>query len=94
MRDITNIDWSGPYGYHKTAQPAKQKVWYTQNGIEYGSDGKACNAAQVKKYLETIASDAQLVADAAKEASTAAQKAATEMMKNAGMNRTEARKAG
>lgn len=93
MRDITTIDWKAPHGKIRSLNPGKQKVWYTQEGVEYGSDGKACNAAQVKKYYETVATDAQRAADEAKEASIKAQATATEMMKNAGMNKTAVKKA-
>lgn len=93
MRDITSIDWKAPYGKIRSLNPGKQKVWYTQNNVEYGSDGKACNAAQVKKYYATVAADAQKVADEAKEASVTAQKAADEMLKNAGLTKTAVRKA-
>lgn len=94
MRDITNIDWKAAYGKIRSLNPAKQKVWYTQNGVEYGPDGKACNAKQVKEYYASVASEAQKAADDAKEASAAAQLAADEMLKQAGINKAAARKAG
>ena len=94
MRDITTIDWKAPYGKIRSLNPAKQKVWYAQNGVEYDSAGKACNAGQVKKHYQDVATAAQKTADEAKEASVAAQKAADEMLKQAGINKTAARKAG
>lgn len=93
MKDITSIDWKAPYGKIRSLNPAKQKVWYTQNGIEYDSSGKACNPKQVQKYLGDKASEAQAVADEAKEVAAAAQKDATAMLKDAGMTKTAARKA-
>ena len=94
MRDITTIDWKAPFGKIRTLNPAKQKVFYTQGGIDYDAAGKACTAAQVKRYYAEVATEAQKAADDAKEASAAAQKAADQMLKQAGMNKTAARKAG
>lgn len=93
MRDITTIDWKARHGKVRSLDPGKQKVWYVQDGIEYDSAGKACNAKQVKDYYARVAADAQKAADEAKEASAAAQAAADEMLKQAGINKTAARKA-
>ena len=94
MRDITSIDWKAPYGKIRTLDVSKQKVFYQQNGIDYDAAGKACNKTQVKKYLADVATEAQKFADDAKEAMAEAQKAADTMLKNAGMTKTAARKAG
>ena len=94
MRDITTIDFKQPFGKLRSLNPAKQKVWYTQLGIEYGADGKACNPKQVKAYYASVAADAQKAADEAKEASAAAQLAADEMLRQAGIGKKAARAAG
>ena len=93
MRDVTTIDFSKPFGKVRTMNPGEQKVFFTQDGIEYGADGKACNAKQVKEHYTAVAAEAQAKADEAKEAAAAAQKAADEMLKAAGVTKTAARKA-
>jgi type V secretory pathway adhesin AidA len=92
MRDITTINWKEPFGKHRSLDVAKQKVFYTQNGIEYDAGGVACNQTQVKKYYAQVATDAQKAADEAKEASVRAQEAADEMLKKAKLTKTAARK--
>lgn len=97
MKDITNIDWKDDYTMIKESDVAKmpkQKVFFLQNGLEYDAAGMACNAAQVKKYYSQVAIAAQKTADEAKESAAAAQVSADAMLKNASMNKTEARKAG
>lgn len=93
MKDVTKIDFSKPFGKIRTLDPGSQKVFFTQDGIEYGADGKACNAKQVKEHYTKIAAEAQAKADEAKEAAAEAQKAADEMLKQAGVTKTQARKA-
>lgn len=96
MKDITKIDWQGDYTKLKEGDPAKmakQKVFFIQDGIEYGPDGVACNGPQVKKHYQAVAAEAQKSADEAKDAAAAAQVAADEMLKTAGINKTAARKA-
>lgn len=92
MRDIMQIDWNAPYSKRVAAEPAKQKVFYIQDGIEYDSAGKACNAKQVKAHYEKLARDAQAVADEAAEAAKAAQETANTALKQAGTTRAAARK--
>lgn len=96
MRDITKIDWSGDVTEIKEGDPAKiakQKVFFLQDGIEYDASGTACNVTQVKKHYADVAAAAQKTADDAKEAAAEAQAAADAMLKQAGMNKTAARKA-
>ena len=86
MRDITNIDWADHHTKIVESDPmkmAKQKVFFLQNGIEYGASGVACNAAQVKKYYNDVAQEAQDTATAAVEAANSAQAAAEEALKRA-----------
>jgi len=94
MRDVTQIDFSLPYGKIRTLNVAKQKVWFTQNGIEYDSAGKACNTKQVKDHYAKIAIDAQKAADDAKDAAAQAQAQADVVLKAAGTTKTKVRKAG
>lgn len=93
MRDVTTIDWSKAHAKIRSLNPGTQKVFFTQDGIEYDAGGKACNAKQVKEYYASIAADAQQAADEAKDAAASAQAAADEMLKQAGINKTIARKA-
>lgn len=93
MQDVTQIDFSKPYGKVRTMDPGKQKVFFTQNGMEYDAAGKACNAKQVKEYYTAKAAEAQAAADEAKEAAANAQKQADEVLKAAGVTKTAARKA-
>jgi hypothetical protein len=92
MRDITQIDFSQPHSKVVTSDPAKQKCFFKQDGVEYDSAGKACNVKQVKAYYAQLATDAQLAADEAKEAAANAQEQADAAMKSAGINKTAARK--
>lgn len=92
MRDVTKLDRSRPHGRVRTLDPGKQKVFFIQDGIEYDAAGNACNPKQVKEYYAQVAAEAQANADAAKEQAAAAQKAADEMLKQAGINKTQARK--
>lgn len=93
MRDVTTIDWKAPLAKVRSLNPGTQKVFFTQDGIEYDAAGKACNAKQVKEHYAAVAADAQKLADDAKDQAAAAQKAADEMLKAAGINKTAARKA-
>ena len=92
MQDVTQIDWKRPYGKVRTMNPGEQKVFFTQNGMEYDAAGKACNAKQVKDHYAKVAAEAQAAADEAKEAAAKAQKDADEVLKAAGINKTAARK--
>lgn len=86
MRDITNINWKDQYTKIVEGDPAKmakQKVFFLQNGIEYGAAGLACNKAQVKKYYSDVATEAQATADAALAAAKAAQENADNLLSNA-----------
>lgn len=94
MRDITTLDFSKPHAKVRSLDAAKQKVFFTQDGIEYDAAGKACNAKQVKEYAARKAAEAQKLADDAKEQAAAIQKEADEVLKAAGLNKTQARKAG
>jgi len=94
MKDVTKIDFKLPHGKIRTLDPGKQKVWFTQNGLDYDAGGNACNAKQVKAYYAKIASDAQKNADDAKEAAANAQAQADEVLKAAGVTKTAARKSG
>lgn len=93
MRDITVIDFSKRFGKVRAIDPTKQKVFFTQDGIDYDSSGRACDTKQVKKHYADIATAAQAAADEAKEAAAAAQNQADQVLKAAGMNKTAARKA-
>ena len=86
MLDITTIDWKQPYTEIKEGDVsliAKQKVFFLQNGIEYGHQGKAVNAKQVKAYFADQASEAQKVVDDAVAAAKVAQKNVDAMMQQA-----------
>ena len=86
MIDITQIDWKADYTTIKEgdeAKIAKQKVFFLQDGIEYGPQGKACNVKQVKAYYATKAADAQKVVDDAVEAAKVAQENVDAMFKQA-----------
>ena len=96
MKDITQIDWKGDFTELKEGDPKKrtqQKIFFLQDGIEYDASGTACNAGQVKKYYARVATEAQETADAAKDFAADAQTAADTMLKQAGINKTAARKA-
>ncbi len=94
MRDVTKIDFKLPFGKIRSLDPGKQKVWYTQDGIDYDSSGTACNAKQVKTHYGALAAAAQNAADEAKEAASNAQAQADEVMKSAGLSKAAVRKAG
>ncbi|MDH3386881.1 MAG: hypothetical protein OEN02_03165 [Gammaproteobacteria bacterium] len=93
MRDVTTIDWTRPMAKVRSLNPGTQKVFFTQDGIEYDAAGKACNAKQVKEHYAAVAAEAQKAADEAKEQAASAQSQADEVLKAAGMNKTAARKA-
>lgn len=91
--DITQIDFKRSYGKIRTLEPGKQKVFYTQDGIEYDSAGKACNAKQVKDFYAKKVVEAQAEVDAAKESAAQAQAEVDAMMKQAGLTKTAVKKA-
>jgi hypothetical protein len=93
MRDVTTIDWNKPLAKVRSLNPGTQKVFFTQDGIEYDAAGKACNPKQVKEHYAKFAAEAQKAADEAKDQAAAAQAQADEMLKQAGINKTAARKA-
>ena len=93
MKDISTIDWNESYSKRVSSNPATQKVYFIQNGIEYGSDGKACNAKQIKEFYANQAAEAQKLADEAKEAAAEAHKQADALLKAGGTTKTAARKA-
>ena len=84
MRDITVIDWTQPYSKRVQHDTSKQKVFFIQDGIEYGSDGKACNKTQINAYLKRKQDEAQAEVDAAKAALDAAKANAADLKKTAG----------
>ena len=86
MLDISQIDWKQSYTEIKegdVAKIAKQKVFFLQNGIEYGHNGKAVNSKQVKAHYADQASEAQKVVDDAVAAAKVAQDNVDAMMKQA-----------
>ena len=83
MSDIMNIDFSQPYGKVLAANPAKQKVFFMQNGIEYDAAGKACNPKQVQAYAKSKAEEAQAAAADAQKIADDAKAAADAMTKSA-----------
>ena len=86
MIDITEIDWKAPFTKiieGDITKIAKQKVFFLQDGIEYGPQGKACNSKQVKAYYATKAADAQKIVNDAVEAAKIAQENVDAMFKQA-----------
>ncbi len=83
FQDITQLDRSRPYGTIKSLDPAKQKVFFVQDDIEYDAAGCACNAKQVQDHYDKVAAQAQADADAAAEAAKAAKANAAAMIKEA-----------
>jgi len=80
MQDVTQIDWKKPYGKIASIDIANQKVFFTQNGIDYDAGGKALDPKQIKKHYSSVASSAQKAADEARLAADAAQIAADAAM--------------
>ena len=80
MQDVTQIDWKRPYGKIASIDIASQKVFFTQNGIDYDAGGKCLDPKQIKKHYSAVAANAQKAADDAREAAEAAQIAADEAM--------------
>ena len=93
MEDVTKIDFTKPYGKISSLDVASQTVFYTQNGIDYGIDGMACDEKQVKEHYAKIAAQAQADADAAKQAAEEAQKGVDALIKQAGVTKTAVKKA-
>jgi len=82
MENVATIDFKKPYSKIVEVKPQrilKQKVFFTQNGIDYDIAGNACNQSQIKRYYDDLVKQAEQDAADAKKAATAAAAAAKEM---------------
>ncbi|MEE8364198.1 MAG: hypothetical protein V3R76_00290 [Gammaproteobacteria bacterium] len=73
------LDKNRSYGRIKSLDP-KNKIAFTQDGIDYDSAGDPLNQKQVKKYLDGLAESIQSEADKAMEIAKAAQVQAKERL--------------
>lgn len=95
MENVASIDFKKPYSKIVEVKPdrmLKQKVFYRQNGVDYGIDGNAVSVKQVTAYYDNLAAEAQKRADEAKAAATAAAAQAKEVAAAAKATATAATK--
>lgn len=93
MQNVMQIDYKQSYGKVVSINPAKQKVFFKQNGIDYNSAGVACDPKQIKAHYAKIAVDAQKSAEEAVTAAEAAQAEVAEIMKAGSVTKSDMKKA-
>ena len=93
MQNVLTIDFQRPYAKRLSIDPAKQKVFFIQNGIDYDSGGTAVDKRQVQHFYTSAAATAQADVDAAVNAAKAAQEQVTAMMKETGVTKAAAKNA-
>lgn len=93
MQNVLNINFQQPYAKRLSIDPAKQKVFFIQNGIDYDSAGKCVDKRQVQHHYATAAANAQSDVDAALQAAKDAQAEVDEMMKETGTSKAAVKKA-
>jgi hypothetical protein len=93
VENVLTIDFKKPYAKRLSINPAKQKIFFIQNGIDYDSAGSCCNKKQVQDHYAKVAAKAQATADAATLAAKTAMDEVAAVMKETGVTKTAIKKA-